>query len=163
MQMNKKIILLGEGETEKKILKALKIPGRFQQFNIWQRSISKLLPALGGAHLWLYVDTDKADNLQEFQRFIDNIALLKKSKFTFVVHLQVRHLEDELARACERCIYQGFAVNQGSSELKDKIIQCRNLEQKLSDLHMDKNKLWRQSHIKCDEIVEAYREPKVIK
>lgn len=62
MQKNKKIILLGEGETEKRVLKALKVIGRFQQFNIWQRSISKILPTLGGAHLWLYVDTDKADN-----------------------------------------------------------------------------------------------------
>lgn len=76
--------------------------------------------------------------------------------------MQVNHLEDELARACEKCIYQGFSVNQDSSELKNKIMQCKNLDKRLSNLQIDKNKLWRQPHIKCDEIVKLYRSPKII-
>ena len=159
---SRRVILLGEGDTEKKVLNALGVIGLFKQFNIQEKDIFKLFPSLGGAELWLYVDTDKADNEQEFIRFANNIAILKKSRLIFKVYLQVRHLEDELARACKRCIYQGFDIAKGSSELKDKIIECRNLERKLLDLQIDKTKLWQQSHAKCDEFVKIYRSPKVV-
>lgn len=161
---NNKVVLLGEGITEKKVLKALNIIGEFKSFNIWQKDIIKLLPSLGQkADLWFYVDTDKSDNSREFKRFSDNIDTLKNSKITFKIYLQVKHLEDELERACLKCIYQGFSVKKGSSELKEKIMECSNLEQKLSELQIDKTKLWQQAHGKCDAIVEACRWPKIKK
>ncbi|TDR30307.1 hypothetical protein DFR44_12331 [Hydromonas duriensis] len=52
------ISLIAEGSTEKKVLKALGVPGKFYQFNIWQNDITNLIR-----------QTEKGD-LPSFQRTV---------------------------------------------------------------------------------------------
>jgi hypothetical protein len=150
--VSKQIILMGEGDTEKVVLRALDVVGKFQPFNIWKQDIRKILPRLNGqAQLWLYIDTDLSNNQTEFERFKSNIQILKKAKRAFKVFFQVNDLEDELRRACINDIYDIFSVpRQSKSELKYQLTHCTNLQEKLRQADINKNKMWQQSHEKCD-------------
>ena len=153
MKNEKVIILLAEGQTEKIIFQAVKKVGRFQFFNIWQQQISKLFPKFGCSEVQIFVDTDKSNNSIELRRFTENVEYLSKSKLKVKFYFQVNNLEDELAYACNNCIYKEFSLIKGSSELKEKLIKCTNLPQKLSNAEFDIEKLWTQKHDKCENVL----------
>lgn len=149
-------ILMGEGETEKIVLRALKIFGKFQPFNIWKQDIQKILPRLDvQAQLCLYVDTDSSNNPAEFERFKNNIQILKKAKRAFKVFWQVDDLEDELERACVKNIYDVFGVRKNSkSELKYQLTHSSNIQSKLEQAEIKVDQMWQQSHEKCSLVVK---------
>ena len=149
---------MAEGQTEEVVLKALGVVGKFQIFNVWKHDIKKILPRVNAqAELWMYVDSDLSNNVTEFQRFKTNIQNLERAKRIFKVFLQVNDLEDELNKASQNDIYSVFGVqNRSKSELKTKLCGCSNLKEKLNQ-SVDKEKMWRQPHQKCDDIIRKKR------
>lgn len=161
LMATKLITLLGEGVTEKNVLRAVGVMGKFVEFNVWKHDVQKILPRLDIiSELWLYIDTDSSNNAAEFNRFKANIATLKNAKRTVKIFLQVNDLEDELSKACQNNIYTVFGVrNTSKGDLKYQLTHCTNLREKLNEAKIDVKKMWVQSHPKCDAIVAKLRHP----
>lgn len=154
-----RVYLLGEGKTEKLVLKALDFYGEFQVFNMWTHKARKILPKLNrAATLRIFIDADRSETEVERQICAENLLNFERAGYVVQVYLQVQNLEDELARACGSNIYQDFAVHKGSSELKNKMIECTNLKDRLLRLGLDKTKMWQQPHSVCDELFKQYRQ-----
>ena len=112
----KQILILVEGETERKLIKALNIPGRVRIVNLWENPINKILPTINKQLVYIIFDTDTLKQISFFQ---NNLRVLEKNNIDFKLFQQTNNLEDELVR-CTNCKTINDIFNtQGVKEFKN--------------------------------------------
>ena len=135
----KQILILVEGETERKLIKALNIAGRVRIVNLWENPINKILPTINKQLVYIIFDTDTLKQISFFQ---NNLRVLEKNNIDFKLFQQTNNLEDELVR-CTNCKTINDIFNtQGVKEFKNQWNKSNNLEQKLLKLNFRTEQLW---------------------
>ena len=145
-----------EGETEKKLISALKNkrcipPAKPKKFNFWERDAASIMRNVNrNTTLYIVFDTDVTDTL-DCQRFISNITKLHDKVKSIILIAQHRNLEDELCYACSingrrRLFLDFFDVSNGS-EFKSHFTKESNLFNKLEANNFNLEELWSRKDI----------------
>lgn len=66
MRKLKRILILVEGETEEKLVKALKVIGKIRIINLWEQDISKIIPTIRVDEIYIIFDTDKIEMINRW-------------------------------------------------------------------------------------------------
>ncbi len=140
----KKILILVEGETEKRLVATLNLLGKVQIINLWQKPVSKIIPRIKEDIVIIIYDADTLDQIDFFKK---NLNTLQKHNIKFYLVQQTHNLEDEII-ACSKCkkIQEVFNT-QGIRDFKSEWLKCQNLSKKLEDINFQKSKLWNGSLI----------------
>ncbi len=163
-------IYFHEGDTEKKLIKALKDnnlinPGKTMKFNFWEKSSFKLLPLIKKRQtIYIVFDTDTTDNKQ---LFIKNILTLKKNCKKLILLSQKYNLEDEIAHSCN-CNNKNnmcfkFYKTSSISEFKKKFLKESNIIQKLNNNDFNIHLLWSRSDVISNQLSKLSTLPNGIK
>lgn len=135
----KNILVLVEGETEKKLVNSLNIVGKIQIINLWEKPVVKIIPRIKEQLVLIVFDTDILKNIELFKK---NLQTLQQYRVNFYLLQQTNNLEDELI-TCSNCrkIQEVFST-QGVKEFKSQWLKCQNLDKKLLDINFQPNQLW---------------------
>lgn len=63
----KNILVLVEGETEKKLVNSLNIVGKIQIINLWEKPVVKIIPRIKEQLVLIVFDTDILKNIELFK------------------------------------------------------------------------------------------------
>lgn len=75
----KNILVLVEGETEKKLVNSLNIVGKIQIINLWEKPVVKIIPRIKEQLVLIVFDTDILKNIELFKKtckHCNNIKLI---------------------------------------------------------------------------------------
>lgn len=140
-----------EGEDEKKLFDVLKKDlcciesGKVDKMNVVQTkfTVARIRPLKQGTIVVLVYDTDVENNMDILQfnvRFLNN----QKGIREVICIPQVKHLEDELLRACEIKNIIELTKSTSRSNYKNDLINCTNLGARLKSCKFDISKMWKQ-------------------
>lgn len=159
-----------EGECEEALIPALNIMGRIEKINcaaITPEKLKRTLPKFSSSSkktkIYIVFDTDLLTNQNNLNRFIENIKLLVKQKFSVHLLQQLPDLEGELCITFKTTLSGLYKIfnTTSKSEFKRNFINERNLKQKL-EIHFEVssfNNMWSRSlvssishlsHLKAD-------------
>jgi len=152
-----------EGETEEKLIKALKkencIPqGKLQKFNFWHKEAARIVRKISqGSVLYIIFDTDRVE-ATACQQFLKNIRQLVSEKKVKEINLWAQHgnLEKELCYACLKRdrsqLFRDFYDTTDEGTFKASLIKESNLFKKLSNNNFDIKRLWSREDIYLSDL-----------
>ena len=73
----KNILVLVEGETEKKLVNSLNIVGKIQIINIWEKPVVKIIPRIKEQLVLIVFDTDILKNIELFKKNLQTLQQYK--------------------------------------------------------------------------------------
>ena len=145
---SRRIIYLVEGDTEKKLLEALKTgmrkiyPGRVLKCNLKQEQMTKgMFMAYGEkVSFALVFDTDVGGA----ERLAENLRLIRSlpNYFGVICIPQVVNLEDELKYACNMRDICTLTHSRSVSDFKRDFMRLRNVSQTLLLNNFDIKRMW---------------------
>lgn len=150
--MNNYMYIL-EGETEQKIVNALKeagliISGKVKVLNVLTKNVASIARSIKpSTNLVLVFDIDVLKNnsgVTISSHFTKNLKLLEKTKNVKNIYIiqQVDTLEDELVRATTIREIKELLNSQSNTNAKSDINKCTNLYTKLEEKGFNIEKLW---------------------
>lgn len=157
---NKSFVFIGEGPSEKVVIEALAIAGKFMKINIWDKDISSIIRTIpNDADIYLMLDADHHNDAAMLKKMTSNLSKLLARKGKTFVLLQVAGLEDELIVAFGIKFCEAFVGVQKKGLKKIILDKCSNeLKSKMRDYDFDPHKMWiTEAHVSYDFLIELRR------
>lgn len=143
------ILIFVEGQTEEKLLKALRVLGKIQRINLWDTDIRKFVRRIkANTKVYVVYDTDNTANID---RFNDNLSVLKKMGCLAGILQQTYNFEDELVKASSKLVNKHALFNafdaSNAAEFKTRFLQANNSLEILNRQGLNPDLLWQQPTI----------------